>query len=447
MKNIVLIVLFLGFTQVQAQHKQSLKDCIALALNEKPSFLADQIRVENSALAVKGAQSALGPQISLSYAYKYNAIIPTSLVPNALTGGNDTSSNLDGFTELQFGTTWQQDLGITLLQPLFDAKTRAEVKERRAAERLELLKRDREKEQLVYDVMKAYIGLSQKQAKVNASLVDTVRTYGTMSLMKARYQEGKLLKSELNTAIINHNNAKSTLAIATEEKRLEQFNLGFLIGSAIPMEVYELNAEPIEMIYPKMREGSDLVKESVTARIIKEEDALLVRQIIGNRAKRLPTLAIDGFYGANQFNENLRPFENDTWFGNSYIGVSLKVPIIGSDGTRSKVAQLKGERKIQEQELREETNRTQLEQRELETKIVSLAGEIALLKENLELRTESVAIYQARFSQGKADAYELNEQELVLQKSAVTLLEKEAQFWATLLDKYKANGTIGTFLN
>ena len=448
MKRLFLLIIITTTTLASAQQSGlSLQECVALALNEQPRFRAEKIRAANGLLDLRAAKSERGPQVSLTYAYRYNAIIPTSLVPTALTDPGNNSILTDDFTELQFGTLWQQDVGISLFQPLFDKGMDSKIEESRINEQLGHLELQKKREQLIYEVIETYLNLSQKKAQLNTALIDTLRTYKTLQLIKSGYEEGRLLKPELNTALINHNNSKSVLSQVIAQKDREYAHLGFLIGYDTNVSASEFFFEHMDALLPDMIATETKENESIETQILKINDTLLAQKIISRKRSRLPTVALDAFWGANQFNQDFIPFEQDTWFGNSFVGVSLNLPILSTNGTKSEITKLKREREIKAEELLEETNRRIKENKQSETSVRSLQKELRFLEENVQLRMSSLAIYQVRFSNGKANAYQINEEELLLQKSSELLHTKRTELWAALLKIYKNKGRLKEFLN
>ncbi len=448
MKKLFVIILIFTITFTRAQQsKLSLKECIALALNEQPRFQTEKIKSENSVFDVKVAKSALGPQVALTYNYQYNAVRPTSLVPTALTRPSNNTSMTGDFTELQFGTTWQQDFGVSLFQPLYDRQINSKITESRITEQLGILEKEEEKEEIIYEVVETYLKVSQKQLEYRVGIIDTIRTHKTVQLIQLGYQQGRILKTELNMALINHNNSKSILAKVTNELDAEYVNLGFLIGYDKVKEVDEKFYKQIDGLFSNMEAIGINDRESITSKILKTRDSLLAQKIISNKMSRLPTLAFDAFWGANQFNQNFRPFEADTWFGNSFLGVSLKLPLLSANGTKNKIAKLRGERAMKAQELLEDENRKIQEKKQLDISIRTLKSELVFLKENMALRKSSLAIYQARFSNAKANTYQINEEELLLQKSSELFYSKQSELWSAVLKMYKNQGRLMEFLN
>ncbi len=441
----LLFLLIFGVGCAQ-QSGLSLQECTELALSEKPNYKVAQLRSENGAIDVKATKSSLGPKLALSYAYKYNAIIPTSLVPGEL-GGTSAMGNGGDFLELQFGTAWQQDLGITLEQPLFNLKARSELMERRIKQRIYLLEEERSKEEVLYNVIASYLLLSRCEFETKSAILDTLRTYHSLKLISNGYENGRVLKMDLNTARINHNNAKSILTSAIDRADTERYNLAFLMGSDRLPYIDVNQYQEINLFFAKKRKEIPDRTETTNSRIIKIESKLLGQRIKTLKAARLPNISFDAFYGANQFSQSLSPFEKQTWFGNSFIGISMKLPILSVEGSSSKVARLRGEQRIKEQQLLEETNNTRFEYKRLRLTLESLQKEIIFLEQNLALRKENMTFYQARLSKGKVNAYELNEQELLVQKNSSELFKKRTQLWEAILKKYKALGRLQELIN
>ncbi len=447
MKSIIpLLFIFISGVCGAQQSGLSLQECIEIALNERPTYKAAKLKSENGVFDIMAAKSAYGPKIGVSYAYRYNAIIPTSLVPREL-GGIGAMDNGGDFLELQFGTEWQQDLGITLEQPLFDLKANSEIKESRINQNIYALEEESSKEEVLYKVTESYILLSQREYEVKSAILDTLRTYNSLKLILNGYENGQILKMDLNTARMNHNNTKSVLTTIIDRANTERYNLAFLMGSDHLPNIAGNQYREINQLFAEKEKEISSDKETTEIEILKNENKLLGQQIKTLKTARLPKISFDAFYGANQFSQNLSPFEPNTWFGNSFLGISMKLPILSADGASSKVARLRGEQRIKEQQLLEEMNTTRFENKRLDLTLESLQKEMDFLEQNLALQKENVSLYQARLSNGKANAYELNEQELLVQKTSSELFQKRIQFWGAILEKYNTLGRLQDLIN
>ena len=72
--------------------------------------------------------------------------------------------------------------------------------------------------------------------------------------------------------------------------------------------------------------------------------------------KHTPTIGFEGFLGANQYTDTFNPFLSDSWYGSSYLGLSLRFQIISGSSTKNRVNQLKLEEKGLKSRLDEEIN-------------------------------------------------------------------------------------------
>ncbi|MEG1585908.1 MAG: TolC family protein, partial [Bacteroidales bacterium] len=155
---------------------------------------------------------------------------------------------------------------------------------------------------------------------------------------------------------------------------------------------------------------------------LEQETARLELQTV--KANSLPTLSLEAFLGANQYNQHFSPFEKHTWYGSSYVGVSFKLPILFKENftARNKRLQLN----IRILSLQEEEERSRLSTEALQSyyRIQAIRQEINRIKENKALEQQSLLILSRRFKEQQTTAFELNLEELEYLKMQTALSQK-----------------------
>ncbi|MCK7538681.1 MAG: TolC family protein [Marinilabiliales bacterium] len=172
-------------------------------------------RLETSAASQKYL-----PDLSLSYNYRYNPIIPTQIIPL----GQFSQIPTDEKRPIKFGTDWQQNAGLTLYQPIIDFSIKSRVAESRINEKLRNTDAAAAERDLKLEVIKSFTNIWLREEQLRSATLDTLRTSRTKELFMLKSQEGKVLKTDVNRAILNHNNSLSEyVAVSsalTREKNL-----------------------------------------------------------------------------------------------------------------------------------------------------------------------------------------------------------------------------------
>jgi outer membrane protein TolC len=179
---------------------------------------------------------------------------------------------------------------------------------------------------------------------------------------------------------------------------------------------------------------------------LRERQMLLAAQSRTEQRRPLPSLGFQGFIGANQFTNNFNPVESGTWFGSSYVGLQVKVPILSSENRGVKVRQfaeqqvaLDHQREDFQQEYRKNFQHASVDARRT-------AAQMAMISENVELMQENVRIYQDRVEAGKENTHDLLLQEIDLQKEMVQLRNLRAAFTAQKVEQLRASGRLMVFV-
>jgi outer membrane protein len=77
--------------------------------------------------------------------------------------------------------------------------------------------------------------------------------------------------------------------------------------------------------------------------------------------KYAPTLSLNGYLGSNYYNNDFSLFNNNHWRGNSYIGLSVMLPISRSLNTTKEVSRLRLQQQMETENLRDIRNKQEKE--------------------------------------------------------------------------------------
>lgn len=440
MKNTVcqllMLIFFLNFKGF-GQEKITLSQAIQAALGNKKAIQAGKINIDLQHLQTEALYKKYYPQISLDYTYQYNPILQSSILP---VGKFNPAFPSDATERVQFGTRWSQAAGLTVTQPLIDFSIKKRIAESRLQEQIASQTQAQTEYELTYDVAKSYINVWLNQQQINSTVLDSARTWVSYKLQKDKFDAGKLLKSDLNKALINHKNAKQKIIDAISQVIENKVYLSFLMGNK--------NAD-IEIDTTFFTQDLSLRNQSKSSldSIPILQQILLQQQLTAlktqtEKTKYLPTIGLKGFLGANQFTNNFNPTEANSWFGYANIGLVVKLPIlIGEDKNN-----IRQQLKLQDKQLAIQANDKQ-EQFTQETatanlKLSNLQTQTNTLKENLLLSQESLRIIQERVEAGQQTASYLNTEELELQRITFDYTNIQKQTWLYWLDYLKASGKL-----
>ena len=439
------MLMFLLTNNVNAQKQVSLKQAILSGLNQKKSNQAAKLNVSIALLQTKALYRKYLPQVSAEYNFLYNPILQTSILP---IGVFNPAYPIDATKSVQFGTKWTQSAGLTATQNLLDLSIIKQINEFKLKERIAILSQAQTEYELVYQIAQSYIQIYLEEAKIQALVSDTNRTFLSYDMMKNQFDENRLLKSDLNKAIINHHNSLQSLHNGFVLLIENKVNLLYLMGideiNEFDFEIdsmFSLNSSYLWVIQPN---SIQFIPELQSLLI---QDELIQIQTTTEKSKHYPVIALKGYLGANQFSNSFNPADANTWFGLSYVGLNVKVPILTGENLHNKISQLALQSHQFNYQKEDKIKFYEKESFLAKTKMENLSEQIKIQSINLNLLDESVAISQYRVSEGKESAYSLNLEEVELQLMKSNYHVSQKQLWVYWLDYLKSSGQLFVLWN
>lgn len=439
--GIMLLVFFLQ-TSVQAQRVVTLAQAITNGLENKNAILAGNLDAAISKLQTKALYQKYLPQVAVEYQYLYNPILQTSILP---IGVFNPSFPIDATKSVQFGTNWTQAAGLTVSLPVFDLAIKRQIKEAKLQEQIAALSQQQAEYELAYTIAQTYIAIYLQEAKIKSLVIDTSRTFTSYTLLKSKFDEKRLLKSDLNKAKVNHNN---TVQLVTDGIALlleDKVYLLFLMGTKETTDFdFELDATFSEKLIFENTDSEATVAYFPDLQQLQFRSALTQLQTKSERAKRLPTIGLKGYLGANQFSNTFNPTASNSWFGLSYVGLDVKLPILFGENPRNKIAQLKMQSKQFDLQKDDKALQYATDLVTLKLKFENVKSQLKTKEENIAISSESIFIFQMRVREGQESALNLNLEEAAMQLLQSDFELNKMQLWIYWLDFLKASGQLTT---
>jgi outer membrane protein len=443
-KLICLIIIFAATFKLNAQVDSiTLDQCIDSALRNKNDIKA--VRTDRIASGLQSKMILAGylPKISVGYDFRYNIVIPAQIIPVGLFYPVPT----DATQAIKFGLKWQQNLGLSLYQPLIDRTVKTHLAESRINEKIQDENIVSAESDLKYEVINSYLVIWLREKQLNASILDTIRTFNTYKLLETGFNEGRVYESDLNMARINHNNALSSFRQSFSELVKEKIYMSFLTGVSLNKML-----RGIYDFRPFKKSGIFSVPSTPLF-----DSIASIRQIILNReladgrekserANHLPTLGIEGFVGTNQYSDQFNPVNNTGWYGNSYIGLSFKLPVVSGRGSGKRISQLRLQKESLDYRLKDKKADITSQNFKLIQDINMLEDQISLADENIDLMKSNLALYRDRFEKGRINSYDMLASETDLQKEVNDFEKLRAELYLKKLQLIRNSGMLGIFI-
>jgi len=437
---IVLTILMLLSVTAQSQNILTLSQAINNGFSNRKNMQAGKSDLLIRKLQTAALYNKYWPQVSLEYNYLYNPILQTSILPI----GIFNSSYPAGATmNVRFGTTWSQTAGATVTQPLIDLSIQRHIDEAKLQERITATSQTQSENELAFTIAQTYFDISLQESKIKSVIADTLRTFISYKLLLNKFVEKRLLKSDLNKSLINHNNTVQLLMDALSELIEDKVYLLFLTGET----VIEKSDFKIDTSFVKQY-------KLTTSGILPDPDDIpelqqleLQAQLTGiqaksEKAKRLPTLSLKGFLGANQYTNKFDPIATNSWFGLSYVGIDLKFPLLFGENISKNIQILRLQSTQYKQQKEDKSAIYEKDAYISKLKMERVMLQLKTLEENLALSIESIAIIKARVTEGQESASTLNLDEASLQSLKAEYEINKKQLWNNWLNYLKASGQL-----
>jgi outer membrane protein TolC len=335
----------------------------------------------------------------------------------------------DQTRSIKFGTKYNQIAGLQVMQPVFDATIRSKVQESKLQYRIKKDQVATANEELTFEVAKTFVSILTKQKQVEILKLDTLRTGSTLKIVRDRFADGTSLKMDFNKAKINHNNSVFVYKELISDLIIEKIYLAFLTN----LEAESFDVVDVDNIFTDQNLTSlTQSNETKTLSKINELDGRILlaqQQIKGEKVKYLPKLNFNGYLGADQFSNELKPVQSNTWFGNSFMGLALRLPISIGENRAIKISQFKNQINSLNFQKEEELNDSEKNKQSALQEITSLKEEAKSYALNIDLLKENVQLYNDRLQAGQETYENVNLEEIAYQKEIQKLTNVNNKIW------------------
>ena len=235
---------------------------------------------------------------------------------------------------------------LNLYQPIIDFSIKSRVAESRINEKLRNTDAAAAERDLKLEVIKSFTNIWLREEQLRSATLDTLRTSRTKELFMLKSQEGKVLKTDVNRAILNHNNSLSEYVAVSSALTREKIYMSFLTGISLDILLDgRFDFSPFSDDGLQVSNADPLLDSVPSVKSLMLRAELLGQQQKSERNKHTPAIGFEGFLGANQYTDDFNPFLSDSWYGSSYLGLSLRLQIISGSSTKNSVSRLKLEEK------------------------------------------------------------------------------------------------------
>ncbi len=421
----------------------SLPEALKIAADLQPDLKNAERNIAYAEAATKGARSGYLPKLILETDLRYNPIIPTSILPgNAF----NPAGNPEELIPIRFGTPWGNTVGLRLTQPIYDPVKLATVKGNKMAEELALAQQRRIRSDRFEEITKAWFALLLAKSTLAYNQKDVIRNKENETVVREQVQLGRSLENDLRDAGLRVRSSELSIQKSGQDIFSARVYLSYMIGydSLVlidPVENLEnfvspesnIQIDPLSTIKAAEDNRPEIIEEKINLQISELE-------LSRKKADRLPVLNFEGYLGANHYSYNFSPFTS--YYGNSFLGLSLRWPIYSGDEKKLVIEQSKIQVEQQKNTLRKARQQVYYDLVNAQNNATYQWQLYSVQQEKIQVQEEKMEIIRNRLQEGRATAQELLDGETALAKEQDALFRIQYDLLVARLAKEKASGLL-----
>lgn len=374
MKKYIVIGSLLSIVSIQAQ-SLSLNEALRLS----NSYQKDQSRLETQIQQIQKniLKQQQFPTISGEATLQRNLIVPVTPVPSI---AFDPNAQPGEITPLKFATDWNAKAGIQVSWDVFNPQKQWNQVQNKIQYQKALLNEKEVLQNTNTEIIDLYAQAYLAQQQLQIAIANEQNYQQTLEIIVQRAEVGRATEVEKNNAL----KKSIELQMTRQEAQVVLQNKYLMLLEYIDVSKYDHFSTSIEEILSQAFEKDTSLQQQILEWDVKFKQ----KELKYNKKAYLPTITLNGYYGAQFFNNDLKLFQSDYWYGNSYINVGVKVPI--SDWIQKSNKDLKTSAEYDLAESKWKQQQVKDEQMNLQKQ-----NEIALLNEKITQQKKIVVLLES----------------------------------------------------
>jgi outer membrane protein len=433
----ILLMVLIGRSS-HAQHQPlSLKQALQIAAKGNRPLHVQIMERLKAKEAIDEAKSFRKPSISANASYTIYSELPVIYLRN------ETSS--PKVNDIKYGGRFVLYSNISAQYPIMNSMLTSNIRLAKLNEMSEKNKISTIEESISYNITRTYLSLlmiAEQKSVLNQSLL---RNEKALADSRAFFLQGKSLKTDTLSHYIAVQNLKVAISALENERELAFSKLNLLMGVEKDT-VYELTDKLIDNVsMHTLTLDSSVVNEAVQNRkdlkLMQTDLAIAKEQAEKFRSAYKPQLSVVASYEMQSQTDDLK-LRNSPLARTSFVGLKFNIPIYS--GARKKIQNNLSDITISQKELMisEMNSQIMMELSNIEKNYGQALSERAIHEANVEASQVKYNILYNRYGQGLASRLELDDAELALTKSRLSLVQASLNLKLLVLEWERAIGAL-----
>jgi outer membrane protein len=416
----------------------SIQECIDYAYEHQDSVINAKLDIKSAEYKVKETTGIGLPQVNGSASFQDYLKIPTTLIPGEFLG-----QPAGTFVPLQFGVKYQSSLGVNASQILFDGSYLVGLKASKTYKELSTRNHTRSRIEANVNVTKAYyqVLVSNEQLRLLDANIKQLKQQFDETVQQNK--QGFVEKIDVDRITVQYNNLVTTRENTIRLLALNYQVLKFQMG--MPIEYNLLLKSKLEDI--KLDNTADLGVDTsfyhnrIEYNLLETNIKLNQLDLKLKKSHFLPTLTANASYVSSYQDNTFSTLYKKT-FPQSYVGVTLNVPIF-SGGQRinqvrqSKIAVLKSQN-----DLENAKNGLKLQANNASVTYTNGLQTLNNQKQNQTLAQEVLRVSKIKYQQGVGSSIEVTQAQTALEDADNKYIQGLYDALVSKVDLDKAYGRI-----
>lgn len=420
MRKILFLYVILFSTAAFAQKSEmllTLEEALDYAVVHSPTLNVERIKLKEASIEVDEKRLHHVPDIFLSGDLRRNLIISATPVP---AHAFDPTAQEGELIYLKFNTKWNSSTGLNLNYDLFNPEKINSVAEQQHQLNIQEYDTQISEEELKERVAIAYAECVIAEEQMQMLKSDTAYYSEFLNNANQLFYKERISLSERNDAHSSYNESIMNFLEAEKIVKERRVQLLYLLGIDVTKDNIEslLLHEDISALTEKMEENTSVAYTISSLEELRQQEVvdLAGMRIKSASLKYAPTISLQGYYGTNFYDNELSLFNNNLWRGNSYIGISLRVPITQSLSTSKEVSRLRLHKQIEAENLRDIRNSVNKDRLNNLSLLQVRKESYRLSRENWQMSMQNSEAIQMQYEKGYIQQADLLNEKLKIQQ-------------------------------
>jgi outer membrane protein TolC len=439
---LILVSGHLLFAQEDAAISLSLRQCVQIAVEENINMKTVRMDAEKNQYKKAEAISAVIPKISGSANFQDNLSLPTTMLPaefGALVGTPGVT------VPVKMGSNFSTSAAVTLNWTLYNQTAITALQLSKKVTELGNLNIEKASEELTAEVAKLYfltVTTSQQKTLVEENITRSKRL---QDITKLLVDNGMGKQVDYDRVNVNLENLYTQLNNVEASLQQQHNMIKYMLNIPLDHTIILTDSAKMDLLQ-NLPETVISFSDHIDIQLLEYQNEInhINRKMINNGY--LPTLSFTGQYSLQGLRQEFKNYFNSNpenqWYGASYVGVGVSIPIFDGGEKRAKSRQAKMDIRKTEALLADKKEEFTVDYQNAVTNYFNNKTNVERQKQNIDLAEKVYNETALKYREGLATMSNLLQDEMSLNTAQANYLTALYNYKEAELKIMSLNGQI-----